>query len=225
MEINQRLQNINDIFDVTSKPLIIDADTGGKIEHFEINIRTMERMGISAVIIEDKKGLKKNSLLGTSVKQEQESIKNFCNKIIIGNKSCASNELMIIARIESLILGKGIKDALKRADEYLSAGAKAIMIHSKKDNPKEIFNFAKQFRKNVKRVPLVVVPSTFSQVKEETFIEHGFNIVIYANHLLRATYPAMQKVVYSILKNGRAWEQEKNLISIKKILKLIPGTI
>ena len=225
LEINQRLQNINDIFDVTSKPLIIDADTGGKIEHFEINIRTMERMGISAVIIEDKKGLKKNSLLGTSVKQEQESIKNFCNKIIIGNKSCTSNELMIIARIESLILGKGIKDALKRADEYLSAGAKAIMIHSKKDNPKEIFNFAKQFRKNVKRVPLVVVPSTFSQVKEETFIEHGFNIVIYANHLLRATYPAMQKVVYSILKNGRAWEQEKNLISIKKILKLIPGTI
>jgi phosphoenolpyruvate phosphomutase len=225
LEINQRLQNINDIFDVTSKPLIIDADTGGKIEHFEINIRTMERMGISAVIIEDKKGLKKNSLLGTSVKQEQESIKNFCNKIIIGNKSCTSNELMIIARIESLILGKGIKDALKRADEYLSAGAKAIMIHSKKDNPKEIFNFAKQFRKNVKRAPLVVVPSTFSQVKEEIFIEHGFNIVIYANHLLRATYPAMQKVVYSILKNGRAWEQEKNLISIKKILKLIPGTI
>ena len=224
LEINQRLQNINDIFDVTSKPLILDADTGGKIEHFEINIRTIERMGISAVIIEDKKGLKKNSLLGTSVKQEQETIKDFCKKIEIGNKACVSNELLLIARIESLILEKGLKDALKRADEYLSAGAKGIMIHSKKENPKEVFEFAREFRKNVKETPLVVVPSTFSQVKESQLIDFGFNIVIYANHLLRATYPAMEMVAKSILKNERAHEQEKNLISIKKILKLIPGT-
>ena len=139
LEINQRLQNINDIFDVTSKPLILDADTGGKIEHFEINIRTIERMGISAVVIEDKKGLKKNSLLGTSVKQEQETIKDFCKKIQIGNKACVTNELILIARIESLILDKGLKDALRRADEYLSAGAKGIMIHSKKKQPQRSF--------------------------------------------------------------------------------------
>jgi len=225
LEINQRLQNINDIFDVTSKPLILDADTGGKIEHFEINIRTIERMGISAVVIEDKKGLKKNSLLGTSVKQEQETIKDFCKKIQIGNKACVTNELILIARIESLILDKGLKDALRRADEYLSAGAKGIMIHSKKNNPKEVFEFARQFRKNVKEIPLVVVPSTFSQVKESKFIDFGFNIVIYANHLLRSTYPAMETVARAILKNERAYEQEKNLISIKNILKLIPGTV
>ena len=226
LDINQRLQNINDIFDVTTKPLIMDADTGGKIEHFEINMKSVERIGVSAVIIEDKKGLKKNSLLGTSVKQEQDSIKNFCRKIMIGNKACKTNDVMLFARVESLVLNKGVGDALKRAFSYLDAGASGIMIHSKKNNAKQIFDFAKKFRKKIKiNVPLVVVPSTFNKVKESQFVDNGFNIIIYANQLLRASYPSMLDVAQGILRHQRSFEQEKKIISIKEILKLIPGTI
>jgi len=226
LDVNLRLQNINDIFDVTSKPLIMDADTGGKLEHFEINMRSIERVGVSAVIIEDKKGLKKNSLLGTSVKQEQESIKNFCKKIKIGNKACKTNDVMLFARVESLIFNKGVNDALKRAYAYLNAGASGIMIHSKETNAKEIFDFAKKFRNKIDNsIPLVVVPSTFNKVKEVEFIDNGFNIIIYANQLLRASYPSMLGVAEGILKYQRSFEQEKKIISIKEILKLIPGTI
>jgi phosphoenolpyruvate phosphomutase len=204
----------------------MDADTGGKIEHFEINMRSIERVGVSAVIIEDKKGLKKNSLLGTSVKQEQESIKNFCKKIKIGNAACKSNEVMLFARVESLIFNKGVNDALKRAYAYLDAGASGIMIHSKETNAKEIFDFAKKFRNKIDNsIPLVVVPSTFNKVKEVEFIDNGFNIIIYANQLLRASYPSMLGVAEGILKYQRSFEQEKKIISIKEILKLIPGTI
>ena len=224
LETAQRLANINEIFDVTSKPLILDADTGGKLEHFEINIKSIERSGVSAVIIEDKKGLKKNSLFGTSVKQEQEDIKTFCNKIKLGNKSIANKELMIFARIESFILGKGLNDALKRANSYIDAGAKGIMIHSKLNKPTEVFKFAEKFRKTNSKTPLIVVPSSFSAVKENELINHGFNIVIYANHLLRASYPAMLNTARMILKNGRAKEAEKKLMKIKEILELIPGT-
>ena len=224
LELNQRLASINDILDVTSKPLIIDADTGGKPEHFEINIKTMERVGISALIIEDKKGLKKNSLLGNKVKQEQESIKDFSNKIKLGKKACVNKDLMVIARIESLILNKGLADAERRADAYLDAGSDAIMIHSKDSNPKEIFKFSNKFKKKYKDIPLVVVPTSFYRVKESQLIDNGFNMIIYANHLLRASYPAMQLVANSILKNKRTFEIEKKLLSIKEILKLIPGT-
>ena len=224
LETAQRLANINEIFDVTSKPLILDADTGGKLEHFEINIKSIERSGVSAVIIEDKKGLKKNSLFGTSVKQEQEDIKTFCNKIKLGNKSIANKELMIFARIESFILGKGLNDALKRANSYIDAGAKGIMIHSKLNKPTEVFKFADKFRKTNNKTPLIVVPSSFSAVRENELINHGFNIVIYANHLLRASYPAMLNTARMILKNGRAKEAEKKLMKIKEILELIPGT-
>lgn len=224
LETAQRLANINEIFDVTSKPLILDADTGGKLEHFEINIKSIERSGVSAVIIEDKKGLKKNSLFGTSVKQEQEDIKTFCNKIKLGNKSIANKELMIFARIESFILGKGLNDALKRANSYIDAGAKGIMIHSKLNKPTEVFKFAEKFRKTNNKTPLIVVPSSFSAVRENELINHGFNIVIYANHLLRASYPAMLNTARMILKNGRAKEAEKKLMKIKEILELIPGT-
>lgn len=223
LDLNQRLSNINDIFDVTTKPLIIDIDTGGKVEHFEINIKTIDRMGISAVIMEDKKGLKKNSLFGNSVKQEQEDIKSFSNKISVGKKSLSSN-LMIIARIESLILNKPISDALKRAKSYIDSGADGIMIHSKDKNPKKIFEFANKFRKFNARIPLVVVPSSFNNVKEAQLIDHEFNIVIYANHMLRASYPAMKRTAENILKHGRSFEIDKSLLSIKDILELIPGT-
>ena len=224
LDINIRLNNINNIFDVTTKPLIMDADTGGKIEHFELNVRSMERLGISAVIIEDKKGLKKNSLFGNEVKQEQETKENFTKKIKAGINSRINDNFMIIARIESLILEKGIDDAIDRAKAYIDGGVDGIMIHSKKDKPNEIFEFSKIFRKNHKFIPLVSVPSTYNSVKEDELIKHGFNIVIYANQMLRAAYPAMYKVAESILKNGRSLEADKELIKIKNILELIPGT-
>ena len=223
LDINQRLNNINDIFDVTTKPLIIDIDTGGKIEHLEINLRTIERSGASAVIMEDKKGLKKNSLFGNSVKQEQESLKEFTKKLLAAKK-VTTDKLMIIARIESLILGKPLKDAVLRAEKYVAAGADGIMIHSKNKNPGEIFRFAKKFRKKFKDIPLISVPSSYNSVKDKQLEDVGFNIVIYANHMLRASYPAMKKVALEILKNGRTYESEKSIMSIGKILSLIPGT-
>ena len=224
LDINIRLNNINNIFDVTTKPLIMDADTGGKTEHFELNVRSMERLGISAVIIEDKKGLKKNSLFGNEVKQEQETKELFAKKIKTGINSRLSDDFMIIARIESLILEKGIEDAIERANAYIDAGVDGIMIHSKKTKPDEIFKFSKIFRKNHKFIPLVSVPSTYNIVREDELVDNGFNIVIYANQMLRAAYPAMYKVAESILKNSRSLEADKELIKIKNILELIPGT-
>lgn len=221
--INQRLLNINEIFDITSKPLIMDVDTGGKLEHFEINVKTIQNAGISALIIEDKKGLKKNSLFGLDVKQEQDSIKSFSKKIKAGKK-VSNSEFMIIARIESLILNKTVSDAYKRAKAYISAGADGIMIHSKQKTAKEIFKFSKIFKKNFPNIPLVAVPSSYNKVTEKQLIDNGFNVVIYANHLLRASYPAMKKTIISILKNNRSFEIDKELLSIKNILELIPGT-
>ncbi|MAH97793.1 MAG: phosphoenolpyruvate mutase [Euryarchaeota archaeon] len=223
LDINQRLSNINDIFDVTTKPLIIDIDTGGKIEHLEINLKTIERSGASAVIMEDKKGLKKNSLFGNEVKQQQAEIKEFTKKIL-ASKKATTNKLMIIARIESLILGKSLNDAILRAEKYVEAGADGIMIHSKDKSPQKILKFAQKFKKNFMNVPLVAVPSSYNSVKENQLEEAGFNIVIYANQMLRASYPAMRKIALDILKNGRSYESEKSIMSIKDILKLIPGT-
>ena len=224
LDISMRLKGVDQIFDVTSKPLIFDGDTGGKIEHFESKIKTMERLGISSIIIEDKKGLKKNSLLSNTKSQIQEDVKTFSEKISTGKKAQLSSDFMIIARIESFILGKNLKDAIKRAHAYIDAGADGIMIHSKSNNPKEIFNFSKMFRKNYKDIPLISVPSSYNQVKEKELYENGFNIVIYANHLLRAAYPAMKEVAKNILSNSRSKEVDKKLLSIKEILNLIPGT-
>ena len=224
LDISERLSNINKIFDVTSKPLIMDIDTGGKIEHLKLNIRSMERLGISAVIMEDKTGLKKNSLNEKTSNQQQDTIKNFSEKINEISNTKLNNEFMIIARIESFILGKGINDAISRANAYVDAGANGIMIHSKEKTPKEIFKFSDKFRKFHPDIPLVCVPSTYNSVKEQDLIKKKFNIVIYANHLLRAAYPAMTNTAISILKNGRSKESDKKMISIKEILKLIPGT-
>lgn len=224
LEINSRLTNINEIFDVTTKPMIIDADTGGKIEHFELNVRSMERLGISAAIIEDKTGLKKNSLFGTEVEQSQDTIENFCEKIRVGRASRVSDDFMIIARIESLILEKGMSDAVDRAHAYVDSGVDGIMIHSRQKSPNEVFEFAKIFRGSHPSVPLVSVPSSYNTTTETELIDHGFDIVIYANHLMRAAFPAMQKVAKTILENERAYEAEKDLMSITEILELIPGT-
>jgi len=224
LEINSRLANINDIFDVTTKPLIMDADTGGRLEHFELDVRSMERLGISATIIEDKTGLKKNSLFGNAVIQSQDDIESFCDKIRAGRAARVSDDFMVIARIESLILDKGMKDALERAQAYAGAGADGIMIHSRRKTPEEVFEFAKLFRTDFPTLPLICVPTSYNTVTEDLLAEHGFNVVIYANHLLRAAYPAMQHVAHDILYNGRSAEVETHLMSINEILELIPGT-
>ena len=224
LDLSKRLSNINEILEVTTKPLIMDADTGGKPEHFEINIKSIERLGISAAIIEDKKGLKKNSLIKNS-KQSQENIRNFCKKIEIGKRSCSSKEFMIIARVESFILNKGLEDAFKRSSAYINAGADGIMIHSKKETAKEILDFTKKFKSKFPDIPLVAVPTSYNKIKEDILQKEGVNIVIYANHLLRACYPAMIDATRQILKNKKTYELEKKLLTIKDILKLIPGTI
>ena len=225
VDVSARLTTLNEILEVTTKPIIYDADTGGKIEHFEFTIKNLERLGISAAIVEDKTGLKKNSLLGNDVSQMQDSIENFSLKISSGKKSQVTDEFMLIARVESLILNKGIQDALDRASAYIEAGADGIMIHSRQDKPDEIFDFIDKYNKFNNRKPLVCVPSSYKDVTEKELSLRGVNIVIYANHLLRSAYPAMVKTAKSILRNGRASECESDLLSIKEILSLIPGTI
>lgn len=224
LDISSRLSNVNDIFEVTTKPLIFDGDTGGKPEHFELNVRSMERLGLSAVIIEDKKGLKKNSLFGNEVAQSQEDIESFCNKIRAGRTARVGDDFMVIARIESLILEKGMNDAIERARAYVNAAVDGIMIHSRKKEPDEVFEFARIFRREFPSVPLVCVPTSYNTVTEDALAENGFNIVIYANHMLRAAYPAMQRVARDILRHGRAAEVGAYLMSINEILELIPGT-
>lgn len=221
VDMTSRFRTINDVMEVTTKPIIFDGDTGGLTEHFVYNVRSLERMGVSAVIIEDKTGLKKNSLFGTEVQQTQDSIENFCNKISAGKKAQLSEDFMIIARIESLILRQGQEDALKRAFAYVGAGADGIMIHSREKSPDEIIRFCDEFRKKDKTTPIVVVPTSFNSITESELSEHGVNIVIYANQLIRAAYPAMENVARSILANHRAKEADDSLMSIKKIITLI----
>ena len=224
VDITSRINSVNQIFEVTTKPMIFDGDTGGKIEIFQFTVRSLERLGISAVVIEDKIGLKKNSLLGNEVPQQQDDIKNFQEKIIAGKKAQVTDDFMIIARIESLILEAGMKDALKRAKAYINAGADAIMIHSREKSPDEIFEFCKKYQEISKNTPLMVVPSSFNEVTEEEWEERGVNIVCYANHMLRSAYPAMVSVAESILLNGRSKDCDDSCMPIKEILNLIPGT-
>lgn len=221
VDMTSRFQTIDDIAEVTTKPIIFDGDTGGLVEHFVYTVRSLERMGVSAVIIEDKIGLKKNSLFGTEVKQTQDTIEHFCEKIRAGKKVCLTDDFMIIARIESLILEQGMEDALKRADAYVEAGADAIMIHSRKKDPGEILEFCDKFRTKNKTTPLVVVPTSFNSITEKELSEHGVNIVIYANQLTRSAFPAMEKTAKEILKNHRAKEVDDKLLPIKNILTLI----
>lgn len=224
IDIPGRTFNINEIFEVTSKPLIMDGDTGGKPEHFALNVRTLERIGVSAVIVEDKTGLKKNSLFGTEVEQQQESIPAFCHKIRMGKRAQVSQDFMIVARIESLILDRGMDDALERAFAYIDVGTDGILIHSRKHNPNEVFEFAQRFRAQKPLVPLMCIPTSYNHVFFDEFEAAGFNVVIYANHLLRASYLAMRSIAQSILRNGRTQEVEHECLSIKEILELIPGT-
>ena len=222
VDMTSRFRTIEDITEVTTKPIIFDGDTGGKTEHFAYTVRSLERMGVSMVIIEDKTGLKKNSLFGTEVAQTQDSIEHFCKKIRVGKKAQRTEEFMICARIESLILEKGMDDALERAFAFTEAGADAIMIHSRKKDPSEIQEFIGKFREKNKETPLVLVPTSFNSVKEEEWKERGANIVIYANQLMRAEVPAMQNVAKIILENHRAEECDELLMPFKDIIRLIP---
>jgi phosphoenolpyruvate phosphomutase len=209
--------------EVTTKPIIYDGDTGGRIEHFIFTVKTLERLGVSAVIIEDKTGLKKNSLFGTDVEQTQDSIEHFAQKIQAGKNAQATNDFMIIARIESLILGQGLDHAMERAEAFLNAGADGIMIHSREKNPDEIFDFCRRYNQLPNRKTLVVVPSSYNKVYEAQLQEAGANIVIYANQLLRSAYPAMVATAKSILQHSRSAEADNQMMPIKGILELIPG--
>ena len=223
VDVTSRMQTLNDIVEVTTKPIVYDGDTGGIPEHFVFTVKTLERLGVSAVIIEDKTGLKKNSLFGTDVEQTQDSIDNFCHKLSEGKKAQITEEFMIIARIESLILKKGIEDAVKRADAYIKAGADGILIHSKEKDPAEILEFCRRYRDFESKVPLFVVPSTYNSIYEKELAAAGVNVVIYANHLLRSAYPAMVETAELILKNERSLEADSKMMPIKEILRLIPG--
>ncbi|GMU41355.1 MAG: phosphoenolpyruvate mutase [Chloroflexota bacterium] len=224
VDVSTRMLSLHDVLEVTTKPIIYDGDTGGKPEHFHFTVRTLERLGVSAVIIEDKTGLKKNSLLGNDVPQTQESIDNFSLKITTGKKAQATDEFMIIARIESLILGRGQDDALERARAFIAAGADGIMIHSRADGPEEIREFCERYNAIPDRRPLVVVPTSFPQVREHELADMGVNMVIYANHLLRAAYPSMLAAAHSILEQESAGAIEDRLLSVDDVLRLIPGT-
>ena len=220
VDTTSRLLTLNEVLEVTNKPIIYDGDTGGKQEHLVFTIKNLERIGVSAIVIEDKKGLKKNSLFGNSVLQEQEDVEVFCEKIKTGKQAKKTDDFLIFSRVESLILEKGLNDALSRSESYLNAGTDGILIHSKQESPDEIFHFVSEFRKNT-NAPLCVVPTTYNQVRFEEFEQVGINIVIYANHLLRSTYPAMLNTAESILKNGRTEEIESNLMSVKDIINFI----
>ncbi|RYZ23925.1 MAG: phosphoenolpyruvate mutase [Chitinophagaceae bacterium] len=223
VDFTSRLQTVNEILEVTTRPIIFDGDTGGRIDQFPFMVRTLERLGVSAIIVEDKVGAKRNSLLEESSVHEQDSIIDFCEKIRAGNASRVTEDFRIIARIESLILGKGMEDALERAEAYVAAGAGGIMIHSKNASGEDVIDFARRFRPAHPDVPLVAVPSTYPAVPIRSLQEAGFNLVIYANHLLRSAYPAMARTAQRLLEEGRAAGVEEDIISIKEFFKLIPG--
>ena len=221
VDMTSRFRTIDDVMEVTTKPVVFDGDTGGMIEHFVYTVRSLERMGVSAVIIEDKTGLKKNSLFGTEVKQTQDTIEHFCEKIAAGKRVQLTDDFMIIARIESLILEQGQEDALNRAHAYVKAGADGIMIHSRKKDPAEIYAFCDAFRKEDSTTPIVVVPTSFNTATEAELASHGINLVIYANQLTRSAFPAMQKTAEDILRYHRAKEVDDRLMSVKQIITLI----
>ena len=222
VDMTSRFRTIDDIMEVTTKPIIFDGDTGGLTEHFVYTVRSLERMGVSMVIIEDKTGLKKNSLFGVEVEQTQDSIEHFSEKIRAGCKARRTKDFMICARIESLILEKGQEDALARARAFVQAGADAIMMHSRKKDPKEIEDFLEAFRREDQTTPVVLVPTSFNSVKEEEWKQRGANIIIYANQLMRAAVPAIQKTAESILQNHRSEECDKDLMPFKEIIRMIP---
>jgi len=223
VDTSSRMVTLNEVLEVTTKPIIYDGDTGGKPEHFVFTVRTLERLGVSAVIVEDKTGLKKNSLFGTDVEQTLDSIEAFSHKIIMAKQAQQTDDFMVIARLESLIAGYGVDHAIERAKAFLEAGADGIMIHSREKTPDEIFEFCKKYNELPNRKTLVAVPSSYNQVTETELQAQGVNVVIYANQLLRSAYPAMLETAQSILTHERSYECDSRMMPLKEILELIPG--
>ncbi len=223
VDMTSRLKTLEEIMEVTTKPIILDGDTGGQVEHFVYNVQTLERMGISAIIIEDKKGLKKNSLFGLGADQAQDDVASFCQKITAGKSAQKTKDFMVIARCESLILERGLEDALMRCHAYVRAGADGVMIHSRQKTPDEVYAFCEAFRRDDPKTPVVAVPTTYNAATEQELARHGVNIVIHANHLIRSAFPAMQQTARSILTNGRSLEADSLCMSIKEILALLPN--
>ncbi len=224
VDLTTRLHGLTDILECTTKPIIYDGDTGGLAEHFVFAVRTLERNGVSAIIIEDKTGLKKNSLFGTSVKQQLCPIDEFCNKISQGKKAQVTKDFMIISRLESIIAGGTVDEALERARAYIKAGTDAVMIHSKEKSGEDIKEFCQRFRQEFTEIPIILVPTTYNHITEDEFAKWGANIIIYANHMLRSSYPAMVKTAKTILENKRSLEVDELCMPIKEILELIPNT-
>ena len=223
VDMTSRLKTLEEIMEVTTKPIILDGDTGGQVEHFVYNVQTLERMGVSAIIIEDKKGLKKNSLFGAGVGQQQDTIEDFCAKIAAGKNAQKTRDFMIIARCESLILEQGLEDALARCHAYVAAGADGVMIHSRQKTPDEVYAFCDAFRKVDPKTPIIVVPTTYNAVTEAELAAHGVNVVIHANHLIRSAFPAMQETARRILTAGCSRTADELCMSIKEILALLPN--
>lgn len=223
VDISSRLSTVNEIFEVTTKPMIFDGDTGGKIEHLPFTVRSLERLGVSAIVIEDKEGLKRNSLFGTEAGQVQANPDEFALKITAAKRAQITDDFMVVARIESLILKQGMPDALKRAEIYVEGGADAILIHSKSDSPREVIEFSKEFNREFPSTPVIVVPTTFNKATDLELSDAGVRVIIYANHMMRAAYPNMKAVAERILHHGRSFEAEELLESISSILELIPG--
>lgn len=221
VDTTARVQIVEEVLEVTTLPMIYDGDTGGHPEVFHFTVRTLERLGVSACIIEDKTGLKQNSLFGTERKQQLEDIDLFCEKIRAGKKAQVTEEFMVIARMESLIAGWGEEEALMRAKKCIEAGADGIMIHSKEKSPDEVLSFLDKYNQFDVKVPIVAVPTTYNSITEEQLAEKGVKICIYANQLLRAAYPSMMKTAESILANGRSQEADSDLMGVKQILTLI----
>jgi phosphoenolpyruvate phosphomutase len=222
LSIQSRLESIDSIMAVTSKPILMDLDTGGKIEHLKINLKNLDKRDIAGAIIEDKAGYKRNSLYGNVSDQCQESTERFCQKISAG-KSVVGKTFVLIARIESLILGQTVEHALIRSDAYVQAGADGIMIHHCEQDAFPILEFAKAFKKKHRKIPLVAVPTIFNRIQDKKLFDAGYNIIIYANQMLRASYNAMNNVADRILKDGCTHQIDKSLIGVRELLSKIPG--
>ena len=223
VDTTARLQLVRDTMEVTGKPMVYDGDTGGAPEILAFTVRSLEDLGVSACIIEDKTGLKQNSLFGTDAVQVLENIDMFCAKIKAAAAARSNRKFMVIARIEALIAGLGEKEALKRAKAYIVAGADAIMIHSKESTFDEVRSFLRAYAKFSIKVPVVAVPTSYFHVTEKELFDEGVSICIYANHMLRASYPSMTTVAESILHHGTAAACHPSLMSVKKIITLLPN--
>lgn len=223
INLDSRLETINEILYITSKPLIVDCDTGGDINHFEYMVQKLEDAGVVMVIVEDKTFPKRNSLTNSNHILEDKDI--FAEKIKRGIAVRKSNNFMIIARLEGLIAGHSMEETLGRAEAFLKAGADGIMIHSRKNEPTEILEFASLYKKLpkslIKGKILVCVPTTYNKITAKELAKSGFNLIIYANHLLRSSYRAMEKICKTILLNDRSFEAESLCVSLKNLFRAV----